>query len=44
MRYQKPEVELTGCAVQAIQSHTIKGQVQPFDGRKLTDPAYEADE
>jgi hypothetical protein len=44
VKYQKPEVARTGCAIQAIQSHTIKGQVQPFDGRKLTDPAYESDE
>jgi hypothetical protein len=44
MKYQKPEVVPTACAVEAIQSHTTKGQIQPFDGRKLTDPAYEADE
>ena len=44
MKYQKPQLTANGSAIRAVQSHMTKGQIQPFDGSKLTDSAYEADE
>jgi hypothetical protein len=46
MRYEKPELLVLGPALNAVQSHVLKGNTMPEDGipKETTSPAYEADE
>ena len=44
MKYRRPQIFPIGGPVGIIQSHTMKDDTEPFDGKRLTDPAYEADE